>query len=113
MPVCPSAPCQVANEVAERASPRGAAKQGGQAKPWDGRTPISIAAGLILLVAVLPKVLLNTEPAPCCAWQCTGLRQRCSPSVLHDEAAADTRGVESLPYDWHIFLSCNMTLMWI
>ena len=49
--------------MAERASPRGAAKQGGQAKPWDGRTPISVAAGLILLVAVLPKVPLN--PAAC------------------------------------------------
>lgn len=45
--------------MAERASPRGAAKQGGQAKPWDGRTPISVAAGLILLVALLPKVLLK------------------------------------------------------
>ena len=56
--------CQVANEVAERASPRGAAKQGGEPKPWDGRTPISVAAGLILLVAVLPKVLLNPEPWP-------------------------------------------------
>jgi hypothetical protein len=50
--------------VAERASPRGGAQQGGQPKPWDGRTPISVAAGLILLVAVLPKV--NPAPGPRC-----------------------------------------------
>lgn len=53
---------QVANEVAERACPRGAAKEGGQPKPWDGRTPISVAAALISLVTALPKVGISCMP---------------------------------------------------
>lgn len=68
--------------MAERASPRGGAKQGGQPKPWDGRTPISVAAGLILLVAVLPKVIVSSKPAVCCGtWRMEPAEQRCAPGA--------------------------------
>ncbi len=42
--------------MAERACPRAGQRENGVSKPWDGRSPTSIAAALIYLVTSLPKV---------------------------------------------------------
>ena len=41
------------------ACPRAGSGDNGELKPWDGRSPLSIAAAIIYLVTRLPKVMLT------------------------------------------------------
>ena len=52
---------QAASEVAEVACPRAGTRENGQLKPWDGRSPLSIAAAIIYLVTRLPKVSIQSD----------------------------------------------------
>ena len=47
---------QVAAQVAEAACPRAGARENGVSKPWDSRSPTSVAAAIICLIAQQPKV---------------------------------------------------------
>ena len=49
--------------MASIACPRAGSGDNGELKPWDGRSPLSIAAAIIYLVTRLPKVVL-TFPLP-------------------------------------------------
>jgi len=51
---------QAAAAVAAIACPKAGSGDNGELKPWDGRSPLSIAAAIIYLVTRLPKVM----PAP-------------------------------------------------
>ncbi|KAK9837177.1 hypothetical protein WJX81_008700 [Elliptochloris bilobata] len=46
---------QAAEEAAHIACPRDGRPMGGQLKPWDGKSPLSIAAALLYLITSLPR----------------------------------------------------------
>ena len=50
-------PVQAAAAVAAIACPPAGSGDNGELKPWDGRSPLSIAAAIIYLVTRLPNVM--------------------------------------------------------
>jgi transcription initiation factor TFIIB len=55
---------KAAEEMAEAACPRDGVRPGNAAKPWDGQSPLSQAAAIILVISHLPGCPLDVRPDP-------------------------------------------------
>jgi transcription initiation factor TFIIIB Brf1 subunit/transcription initiation factor TFIIB len=55
---------KAAEEMAEAACPRDGVRPGNVVKPWDGQSPLSQAAAIILVISHLPSCPPETRPIP-------------------------------------------------
>ena len=79
---------QAAAEVADIACPKAGSRENGVLMPWDGRSPLSIAAAIIYLVTRLPKV----PPPPSPVNKSVRL-DAANPHRIHSEASVLCRDI--------------------